>query len=178
MQQRILMLLLGLALLVVAGCGFHLRGTTQIPHELRTLLLESSDPYGPLTRAVRQQLRLNKVHISDDSGRQDLPSLRIISSTQRQNTVSLFQDGKTAEYQLQLDVQAQVLIPGQDIWPLHIIVYRSFFDNPLAALAKSAEGDIIGQEMREQAARQLVRQLLVLPACNPCHDKKTAKNRL
>ncbi len=145
---------------MIAGCGYHLRGTDHLPHNLRTVLLDTSDPYSPLTRSVRQQLRLNRIMIADDTMRQDIPSLRLISATESQSTVSIFQDGKTAEYQLKLSVQAQVLIPGQDIYPLNVSVFRSFFDNPLAALAKNAENDIIQQEMREQAAQQLVRKLL------------------
>ncbi|AIN18429.1 lipopolysaccharide-assembly family protein [Yersinia rochesterensis] len=164
MRHRILTLLLGLAVLVTAGCGFNLRGTTQVPPELQKLLLESSDPYGPLTRAIRQQLRLSNVTIVDDPMRKDLPILRIIGSSQSQNTVSVFRNGVTAEYQLVLHVQAQVLIPGHDIYPIQVNVFRTFFDNPLTALAKAAEADVLRQEMRDQAAQQLVRKLLVVHA--------------
>lgn len=164
MRHRILTLLLGLAVLVTAGCGFNLRGTTQVPVELQKLLLESSDPYGPLTRAVRQQLRLSNVTIVEDPMRKDLPTLRIIGSNENQTTVSIFQNGVTAEYQLVLHVNAQVLIPGHDIYPLRVNVFRSFFDNPLTALAKDAEAEVLRQEMRDQAAQQLVRQLLAVHA--------------
>lgn len=164
MRHRILTLLLGLAVLVTAGCGFNLRGTTQVPPELQKLLLESSDPYGPLTRAVRQQLRLSNVTIVDDPMRKDLPALRILGSSENQDTVSIFRNGVTAEYQLVLHVQAQVLITGHDIYPLRVNIFRTFFDNPLTALAKDAEAEVLRQEMREQAAQQLVRQLLAVHA--------------
>lgn len=173
MRHRILTLLLGLVVLVSAGCGFHLRGVTQVPPELQTMLLESSDPYGSLTRFVRQQLRLSNINIVDDAMRKDIPTLRIMSSSDSQSTVSIFQDGTTAENQLVLRVQAQVLIPGQGIYPLHVTVFRSFFDNPLTALAKDAESDIIRQEMREQAAQQLVRQLLMVDMKKIKEDEKS-----
>lgn len=164
MRHRILTLLLGLAVLVTAGCGFNLRGSTQVPPELQKLLLESGDPYGPLTRAIRQQLRLSNVTIVNDPMRKDLPALRILGSSENQDTVSIFRNGVTAEYQLVLHVQAQVLIPGHDIYPLRVNIFRTFFDNPLTALAKDAEAEVLRQEMREQAAQQLVRQLLAVHA--------------
>src|SRR5471030_1711908 len=132
------MLLLSAAVLVTSGCGFHLRGVTNVPDDMKTIVL--------------------------DAKRKDIPSLRILGETSGQATASIFQDGKTAEYQMQLIVNAQVLLPGKDLYPLQVKVFRSFFDNPLTALAKDNEQDIIRQEMRQQAAQQLIRKLLTVRA--------------
>ncbi|MDH2067389.1 LPS assembly lipoprotein LptE [Pantoea sp. GD03673] len=166
MRHPIIRLFVMLAVVITAGCGFHPRGTTQVPSELKTLIVSTGDPYGPLARTVRQQLRVNDVTIVEDTkqNRTDIPTLRLGPEAQGRNTASVFISGTSAEYQLVMTLTAQVLLPGKGIYPISTTVYRSFFDNPNAALAKDAEQELITQEMRQRAAEQLVRKLLTVHA--------------
>ena len=159
-------LIVAVAVLATAGCGFHLRGTTQIPKEMRTMILTSDDPYGPLARTVRQQLRLNNISLVEDNAdqRNTVPTLRLENERSGRDTASIFPDGTAAEYQLHLIVTAQILIPGRGIYPLSTTVYRTFFDNSGVPLAKDSEQTMIYQEMRVRASEQLVRQLLAVHA--------------
>ncbi|MBA2815257.1 LPS assembly lipoprotein LptE [Candidatus Pantoea persica] len=166
MRHLIIRLFVLLAVTITAGCGFHPRGTTQVPNELKTLIVDSGDPYGPLACTVRQQLSINNVTIVEDTekNRTAIPTLRLGNEVQGRDTASVFLSGTTAEYSLMMSVSAQVLLPGKGLYPISTTVYRSFFDNPNATLAKDAEQDLIMQEMRQRAAEQLVRKLLTVHA--------------
>ncbi|MGP1924084.1 MAG: LPS assembly lipoprotein LptE [Arsenophonus sp. NEOnobi-MAG3] len=160
-MRYLIILFICLAVLITASCGFRLQGTPKIPEELKRLKLSSGDPYGPLARAIRKQLRLNNVNLIDEN-LQNVTILKIGSSSENTKTVSIYQDGKSVEKQLNFWISAQIILPNGTVYPIKTCVERSFFDNPLDILAKDTENELIKQEMREQAARQLIRKLLIV----------------
>lgn len=146
-------------LMLLSGCGFHLQNKANIPSQFKTMELQSSDPYGRLSRSITTQLIQNDIQLVQNGEDSKYPSLRILGNTLNQDTISIYPDGKSAEYQLTLTVESQVVIAGKDIYPITVKVFRTFFDNPATALAKSTEQTLIENEMYQQAATQLINKL-------------------
>ncbi|WP_294611079.1 LPS assembly lipoprotein LptE [uncultured Gilliamella sp.] len=158
--------LLMLLTISLTGCGFHLQHEPEVPPQFKTMSYITSDPYGRLSRNIKEILRDNEVILVDNSASAHYPSLRVVSENLVRNTISLFQDGKAAEYQLVLAVRAQMVIAGQQVYPINVRIFRSFFNNPSAALAKTAEQNLIKDEMYKEAAKQIIRKLKSVNAVN------------
>ncbi len=147
--------------LVLAGalsaCGFHLRDEYSVPEELHSMSFTSYDEYNQLTRYVRSQLTLNKVALVQPSS--NVPNLHLVGSTLDERTLSLYQNSRAAEKELTYVVRYRVTIPDHGTKSYTTTVNRNYLDNPLTALAKSVERDVIEDEMHLQAAKQMMRQL-------------------
>ena len=155
-------LLVAAVIMTTASCGFHLRGNYLLPEELTELSLTSFDQYGDLTRDVRDQFRLHGINEVPPSP--TTPNLHLISESTDSQTLSLYQNSRAAEYELTYTATYRVVVPEKENQTYTTSVNRSYLDNPLTALAKSVERDLITSEMREQAARQILRQMARLKA--------------
>ncbi|CAM2819959.1 LPS assembly lipoprotein LptE [Vibrio mytili] len=152
-QLPVVLVLTGL----LSACGFHLRGEYSVPEELHTMSFSSYDEYSPLTRYVRSELTLNKVELVSPSS--SIPNLHLLRASLDERTLSLYQNSRAAEKELTYVVNYRVTIPGYGSKSFTTTVNRNYLDNPLTALAKSVERDVIEDEMRQQAAKQMMRQL-------------------
>lgn len=144
---------------ISVGCGWQLANQSVIGQQFQTLRLHSSEPYDFLTREVRQQLRSHNVTLVD---RGKFPELRIKNSAISSDVVSVFKQGREAENVLTFNLNATVYIPGRGEFPVNVSNSRTFFDDSRAALAKSAEKEVIYNDMRRQAAKQLMVKLVSL----------------
>lgn len=147
---------------LLAGCGFHLRGDYSVPDELNTLSLTSYDPYSTFTRMMKGQLRLSEVEIVPPAA--NIPNLHLVSEGIGERTLSLYQNTRAAEKEITFRASYRVTVPDVGSKTYSTSVTRSYLDNPLSALAKSVERDMIEDEMRKLAATQIVRQMARLRA--------------
>ncbi|CED70817.1 rare lipoprotein B precursor [Aliivibrio wodanis] len=154
--------------LMTSACGFHLRGDYLLPEELHEISLSTFDQYSDLTRNVQKQLRMNGIRQVAPTAL--TPSLNLISESIGERTLSLYQNSRAAEKELTYNVKYSVLIPNHDIKTYTTTVNRNYLDNPLTALAKSVERDMIEDEMRTQASEQILRQMARLKADDAATD--------
>lgn len=142
---------------LLSACGFHLRGDYSVPDELGTLSLTSYDQYSTLTRMMRSQLRINEVNIVPPS--ENVPNLHILGESLGERNLSLYQNTTAAEKELTFTASYRVTIPDIGDKTFSTSVSRSYLENPLTALAKSVERDMIEDEMRQFTTGQIIRQM-------------------
>ncbi|WP_371188990.1 LPS assembly lipoprotein LptE [Thalassotalea maritima] len=143
---------------LLTACGFKLRGDYLIPERLQTMYVSSQDPHGELTRVVKQHLTVNDITIIK-SVTDDVPHLRILKDSLNRRTLSLFENGQVAEYELTYTVRYEVMINEQERQYYDFNITRSYQDDPNRALAKTRELNLLRKEMRVAAADKILRDL-------------------
>ena len=142
---------------LLSACGFHLRGDYSVPEELSKISVTSYDQYSTFTRMMKGQLRMNDVEIVSPA--ENIPNLHIIRESIGERTLSLYQNTRAAEKELTFSASYRVTLPEIGSKTFSTSVTRSYLDNPLTALAKSVERDMIEDEMRKLASSQILRQM-------------------
>lgn len=146
----------------LSACGFHLRSAYLVPEEISEISVTSFDPYSKLTRDVENQLRMNDVRLVPPA--EDVVNLHLISESITARTLSLYQNSSAAEKELLYTAKARVVIPDVGEKTFSTRVNRNYLNNPQTALAKSTEKELLQDEMRAQAASQIIRQMASLRA--------------
>lgn len=149
--------IVALVVSTLSACGFHLRSEYTIPEEIKKISVTSYDQYSAITRLVKEQLRLSRIDIVPPSA--DIPNLYIEEEHIRDRTLSLYQNTSAAEKEIIYTVTYWVTLPEIGSKPFKATIARSYLDNPLSALAKTAERHLLENEMRALSAQQIIRQM-------------------
>jgi LPS-assembly lipoprotein len=143
---------------MVSACGFQLRGQYLLSEELQTLYVSSSDIHGELTRLVKQHLTTNQVKVLKIPTATS-PELRIVSDKLDRRTLSVFENGQVAEYELIYTVNYSVRFANEEPLQFRFELNRNYQDDPNFALAKSRELSLLLSEMRQSAADKILRDM-------------------
>lgn len=142
---------------VLSACGFHFRGDYSVPEQLSQLSVTSYDKFSTFTRLMKNQLTQSNVDVVAPA--ENIPNLHLQSESFKTRTLSVYQNTRTAETELTLNVNYRITIPNISDRSFTTSVTRSYLNNPLTALAKSMEVSMLEDEMRKLAASQVIRQM-------------------
>jgi LPS-assembly lipoprotein len=154
--------------LTIVGCGFKLRGDYGLATGIGQLQLLSVQQNTPLHRILGKQLQSFNIEVWDNTASasqidEQVDAIVYLTSDQlERRLLSLFSTGQVAEYELVYTVKYQIQFPAQDTQEIEFDVTREYQDDPDAVLAKSRELDLIQNEMRQEAANRIIRQIASL----------------
>jgi LPS-assembly lipoprotein len=149
----------------MVGCGFKLRGDYGLPAGIQQLQLLAAQKNTPLHRVLGKQLQGLDIEVWDNTAtavqiNENIDAVVYLMSDQlERRLLSLFSTGQVAEYELLYTIKYQIQFPAQDAQRVEFDVTREYQDDPDAVLAKSRELDLIQQEMRQEAANRIIRQI-------------------
>jgi len=143
--------------LVLAGCGFRLRGTAEVPFE--TLYLPSA------TSGIALDLKRNiqagtKARVVDDPSKADAV-LQFTEETRQKEILSLTGTGRVREFQLRYRVAFRVHDgKGAEYVPPNTIqLTRDVTFNDAEILAKEQEEQLLFRDMQIDMVQQILRRL-------------------
>jgi len=146
---------------LLAGCGFHLQGTFDIPKAFQIMSIQPNQPFEPFQRRLRQTLKNNGVQIISETPTEGVSILTILSQGFSERTTAYGNDGQTNRTSLQFQVSFQIIdSKGNIILPNGVIlVQRELSVNPNAILSTDVERNRLKNDLYNEAASQLIRQL-------------------
>lgn len=146
------------ATLLVAACGFQLRGVATLPFEsiyvqaaAKSLLAQE------LKRAVRSG---SSTRVAEQPEQAEV-TLQILTEAQEKQILSLTVGGRVAEYQLRYRVQFRLTDAkkNEHIPASEIVLSRDYSYRDDQALASESQEALLYRDMRSDAVHQLVRRL-------------------
>ncbi len=154
-------LLLLAAALVVAGCGFHLRGSQlkDVTFTFKSLYLKAPGET-PFVADLRQALIANKISLTANPDDADLV-LEVVSEQTTKQILSLSGGGRVQEYQLTYRVSLRAYDNKQTDWlpSEEILLSRILTWDDAQVLAKQQEEGTLYKDMRSDAVGQAMRRL-------------------
>ena len=146
-----------LTLLVAVGCGFHLRGTADLPFET----IYVPNPTGGVALDLKRRLQVGtRARIVDDP-RDAQAIMQFTEETREKEILSLTSGGRVREFQLRYRVGFRVHNgKGVDYVPQSTIqLTRDVTFSDTAVLAKESEEQLLYRDMQTDMVQQIMRRL-------------------
>jgi LPS-assembly lipoprotein len=148
-------------ILLIAGCGFHLRGMAPIPHSLRNLYVDISQDNTGFIPQFNALATSNDITLAN-SVQTANAILKIISvSAPDPQLIAVTGSGQAGQYNLYYSVTFSVVKPDGIvlIQPTTLSQTRNFSSNASQALSANNQIQQLTQNMQQVIAQSIINQL-------------------
>jgi len=144
--------------LLLAACGFHLRGDANLP--FKTLYIEAVNPASPLLGELRRNLEANHITLVNTAEKADMV-LNIALDLPEKQILTLGSSGRVSEFQLRYRVSMRAYDFQKREWLAadDLLMSRDYTNDDTQILAKEAEEALLYQSMRSDMVQQIMRRL-------------------
>lgn len=150
-------------LIVLAGCGFHLRGQAIIPDHLKVIYIQGVEMNKDLGSELKKSLTRNGVTVVSES-QKDSALLTIVEYKVDRRVLSVGSDAKVSEVELYgfvkfkvSDAQGQILSDEQKVE-----ARRDFQFDQNQVIGTTEEGRSIRQQLDQQLVQSMLRRLAAI----------------
>jgi len=145
---------------LLSACGFHLRGSIELPAELTEVAIEGTRPNGELGVAVRNGFSRVGGQVVD-SAASARSVLVITQDSSSRRVLSVDSIGQANEYELAYTLGFRLDDPDGNnrVVQQSINLRRQYRYDPTKTLAKADEEARLVREMRQDGVRQMLRRL-------------------
>jgi LPS-assembly lipoprotein len=146
-------MLLACTLFMQSGCGFQLRGTTDLPAAMAITHIKGIRPFGTLADDFSAALRLRNITVTD-SEHTATAVLEISENNTEKLVLSVDTAGNVLEYELRQTIRFSVITPAQQV----VVPEQS------VALSRDyifSSTDVLGKVREEQVVRATLQENLV-----------------
>lgn len=149
--------------LMLAACGFQLRGRTDLPFE--TIYVEGMD-YSPFTGQLRRAIETASSTRLAENATDAQAILTLIGESQERAILALSGGGRVREFQLRYRVSFRVHDgKGREWLPAdEVILRRDLTYDDTQVLAKEAEAQLLFRDMQADAVNQVLRRIQAIRA--------------
>ena len=159
-MRRVIFLICTLTMiLVLTGCGFHLRGSQGDDLSVNSVHVSSANAYGLLSRELESMLSARGIELVPASSAEY--SIAILSENTSRRPVATSIDISVAEYELTLATKFQVTGANGDIViaPTTLATERIYSFDRTSLVGNTEEEKLLGKEMRRDIVQQIIRRL-------------------
>ena len=148
-----------LATLLLAGCGFQMRGASTVPPEMARTYIDTTDRHSLFYRELSARLRLAGVEIVD---RPDAASsvFSIVQDVTGQRVLSVSARNVPTEFEVYYSVSYRLISGEQTLMPMrNQTLTRDYTWNETLVLGKEKEEQILREDIVDNLIRVILIQL-------------------